>query len=91
MENRKADATRKVIELAAEQVGVSPDRVTPQSHFVNDLAYGSLDAVNFTMEIEDEFDLSVPDDVAATLDTVGKVVDYVLAHAGSRAGGARAT
>ena len=83
MEDRKAEVTRKVIELAAEQVGISADRVTPDTHFVNDLAYDSLDAVNFTMELEDEFELSVPDEDAVNLDTVSKVVDYVLAHAAS--------
>jgi acyl carrier protein len=83
MEERKRQITAKVIELAAEQAGVNPAQVTPDSHFVNDLNYDSLDAVNLIMEVEDEFELSVPDDVAQTLDTVGKLVDYVLAHAGA--------
>ena len=86
MEDRKTEVTGKVIELAAEQAGVSPAEVTPDSHFFNDLNYDSLDVVEFTMEVEDEFELSVPDDVAQTLDTVGKVVDYVLAHAGAGSG-----
>jgi len=49
------------------------------------LTFDSLNAVDFPIEVEDEFELSVPDDDDAMPDTVGKVVNYVLAHAGTRA------
>jgi acyl carrier protein len=80
MDDRKPQVSRRVIELAAEQVDADPTRLTPQTHFVNDLNYDSLEVVEFTMKLEDEFEISVPDEAAEKLDTVGKVVDYVVEH-----------
>ena len=80
MNDRKVEITAKVIELAAEQGGVEPGQVFPATHFVNDLNYDSLDLVEFTMSLEDEFEMSVPDDAAMDLRTVEQVVDYVMAH-----------
>ena len=67
----------KVIELAAEQVDADPARVTRATHFFADLHYDSLDAINFSMAVEDEFEISIPDEDAQKLQTVGEVVDYV--------------
>lgn len=67
----------KIIELAAEQAGVKPEEVTPATHFRNDLNFDSLDEVEFAMEVEDEFELSVADDDVEKLQTVGDVVEYV--------------
>ena len=86
MDDRKPQVCRRVIELAAEQVDADPTGVTPETHFVNDLNYDSLEVVEFTMKVEDEFELSVPDEAAEKLDTVGKVVDYVIAHTDEREG-----
>ena len=80
MNDRKVEITAKVIEFAAEQGGVEPGQVFPATHFVNDLNYDSLDLVEFTMSLEDEFEMSVPDDAAMDLRTVEQVVDYVMAH-----------
>jgi acyl carrier protein len=80
MDDRKPQVSRRVIELAAEQVDADPTRLTPHTHFVNDLNYDSLEVVEFTMKLEDEFEISVPDEAAEKLDTVGKVVDYVVQH-----------
>lgn len=67
----------KVIELAADQGGVDPAHVCPETHFINDLNFDSLDVVEFTMSLEDAFGLSVPDEDAENLRTVGQVTDYV--------------
>ena len=80
----KQEITQKVIELAAAQVGVDPATVSPETHFINDLNYDSLDQVEFAMEAEDEFEVSVPDEDAEKFDTVGKVIDYVEKRAGGR-------
>lgn len=80
MNDRKVAIAAKVIELAAEQGGVDPAQVFPSTHFVNDLNYDSLDLVEFTMSLEDEFEMSVPDDAAMDLRTVEQVVEYVIAH-----------
>ena len=68
---------QKVIELAAEQGGVPASEVTPAHHFVNDLNFDSLDVVEFTMSLEDEFELSVADEAIAKLLTVGQVIEYL--------------
>lgn len=80
----KQEITQKVIELAAAQVGVDPATVSPETHFINDLNYDSLDQVEFAMEAEDEFEFSVPDDDAEKFDTVGKVIEYVEKRATGR-------
>lgn len=67
----------KVIELAAEQGGVPPTEVTAAHHFVNDLNYDSLDRVEFAMSLEDEFEMSVPDERADQFQTVGDVIRYI--------------
>ena len=86
MEDRKAEMVRKVIELAAEQAGVAADTLTPASHFVDDLNFDSLDKVEFAMEVEDEFEMSVPDDRVDELKTIGDVVDFVAENEGKGSG-----
>jgi acyl carrier protein len=76
----RQEIERRIIEIAAERGGVKPQQITPATHFVNDLNYDSLELVEFTMELEDEFELSVPDDQADKLMTVGAVVDFVTAR-----------
>ena len=71
---------KKVIEMAAEQVGVDPKQVTAETHFHHDLEYDSLDDVDFAMKVEDEFELHVADEDAAQLKTVGDVVRYIAEH-----------
>ena len=78
MEYLKSDIVRKVIELAAEQATIDPAHITVESHFVNDLNFDSLNKVEFAMDIEDEFELSVPDEDVQNLQTVGEVVEYIL-------------
>ena len=76
----KQEIVATVIELAASQVDVDPAAVTLESHFYNDLNYDSLDAVDFTMKIEETFKLSLPDPDADKFKTVGDVVTYVCDH-----------
>jgi acyl carrier protein len=67
----------KVIDLAAEQAGVDKSEITPATHFVNDLHFDSLDVVEFAMEIEDEFEVSISDDEVQKLQTIGDVIDHL--------------
>ena len=73
----REEVERKIIAIAAEYGYVKPEQVTPASHFINDLEYDSLQVMEFTMAVEDEFELSVPDEKAEELMTVGAVVAYV--------------
>ena len=72
------EVAKKVIELAAGQVGVAPNELTRNTHFINDLNYDSLDAVEFAMSIEDAFDIRFPDDKVEAVQTVGQAIDFVL-------------
>ena len=67
----------KVIEIVCEQMGTTKDKVTPNTSFVNDLGADSLDTVELVMEFEDEFDLSIPDEDAEKIQTVGDAIKYI--------------
>jgi acyl carrier protein len=82
--NRDEIQTR-VIDAAAEQAGVDRGGITPATHFVNDLNFDSLDKVEFAMEMEDQFSVSIQDDDVEKLLTVGEVVEYLVAHAATDA------
>ena len=71
----------KVIEIVAEQMGVDKSEITRETSFVNDLNADSLDTVELVMEFEDEFELSIPDEEAEKIQTVGQAIDYISAHA----------
>ena len=72
----------KIIEIVAEQMGVDKAEVTRETSFVNDLNADSLDTVELVMEFEDEFDMSIPDEEAEKIQTVGQAVDYIREHSG---------
>ncbi|HEV8607873.1 MAG TPA: acyl carrier protein [Tepidisphaeraceae bacterium] len=76
----EAEILAKVIELAAEEAGMEPRDVTAQSHFINDLKFDSLSRVEFAMTVEDEFEMSVPDEDLERFQLVGDVVSYIEAH-----------
>ena len=67
----------QVKKIVAEKLGVSEEKVTETAAFVNDLGADSLDVVEFVMEVEKEFDITIPDDAAAKLVTVGDAVKYI--------------
>jgi len=72
---------QKVIEIVAEQMGVDKSEVTRETSFVNDLNADSLDTVELVMEFEDEFEMSIPDEEAEKIQTVGQAIDYINEHA----------
>jgi len=72
----------KVIELVAKQLGIAKEKITRDSSFVNDLNADSLDTVELVMEIEDKFDLSIPDEAAEKIQTVGDAIKYIEEHVG---------
>ena len=67
----------RVIDIVAEQLGVDKEKVTPETSFVNDLGADSLDTVELVMELEEEFDISIPDDAAEKIQTVGQAIDFI--------------
>lgn len=72
-----ADIEEKVKSIIVDQLGVTEDQVTPEAKFIEDLGADSLDTVELVMAFEDEFDISVPDDEAEKLTSVGEVLSYI--------------
>ena len=72
-----ASVQDRVIEIVAEQLGVDREKVSPETSFVNDLGADSLDTVELVMELEEEFDINIPDDAAEKIQTVGQAVQYI--------------
>lgn len=67
----------KLKPIIADQLGVKMENIKKESSFKDDFDADSLDMVNMTMEIEDEFAIEISDKIAATLQTVGDVVNYI--------------
>jgi acyl carrier protein len=67
----------KLKPIIADQLGVKMENIKMDSSFKDDFEADSLDMVDLTMEIEDEFAIEISDKVAATLQTVGDVVNYI--------------
>jgi len=74
----------KVIDIISEQMGVDKVDVSKETSFINDLNADSLDTVELVMEFEDEFDMSIPDEEAEKIQTVGSAVDYIVKVAKSK-------
>ena len=69
---------KKVIDIISEQMGVDKAEITRETSFINDLNADSLDTVELVMEFEDEFDMSIPDEEAEKIQTVGAAIDYII-------------
>ena len=67
----------KIKWIVAGQLGEDEAEITRESSFVNDLNADSLDTVELVMEFEDEFDVTIPDEDAEKIQTVGQAIDYV--------------
>ncbi len=68
----------KVRDVIVEKLKVKPEQVTLDAHFIQDLGADSLDTVELIMSLEDHFKMTIPDEEAEKLDTVGKAVDYIF-------------
>ena len=72
-----AEIEARVKAIIVDKLGVDESEVTPSASFTNDLGADSLDTVELIMEIEDEFGISIPDDLAEKISTVGDAVKFV--------------
>ena len=79
----KEEVKDKVTKIVSEQMGVEKSEITMETSFVNDLNADSLDTVELVMEFEDEFELSIPDEEAEKIQTVGAAVEYIIKHQGA--------
>ena len=73
-----ASEEQRVIDIVAEQLGVDKDKISRETSFVHDLGADSLDTVELVMELEEEFDIDIPDDSADKIQTVGEAIDFIL-------------
>ncbi|MCX8212195.1 MAG: acyl carrier protein [Neolewinella sp.] len=72
-----ASIEKKVIQIIVDKLGVDEAEVTSEASFQNDLGADSLDTVELIMEFEKEFDISIPDEQAENIQTVGHAVTYL--------------
>lgn len=73
----KEEIQTRVVKIVSEQLGVSEEKVTPESKFMDDLGADSLDTVELVMALEDEFDCEIPDEDAEKITSVGQALEYV--------------
>lgn len=72
-----ASVEERVVNIVAEQLGVEKDQIKLETSFINDLGADSLDTVELVMELEEEFDINIPDDAAEKIQTVGEAVNHI--------------
>jgi len=66
-----------VQKILVDQLGVDEDLITMESNFIDDLNADSLDIVELVMAMEQEFNISIPDEEAERIKTVGDAVDFI--------------
>ena len=81
----REEIEEKVKDIVSEQMGVDKSEISSETSFVNDLNADSLDTVELVMELEDEFDMSIPDEEAEKLQTIGTAVEFIEKHVEAKA------
>jgi len=75
-----SDLEARVKAIIVEKLGVDEAEVTPEATFTNDLGADSLDTVELIMELEKEFNISIPDEDAEKIATVSDAINYIKEH-----------
>ena len=75
--NKMSNIAERVKKIIVDKLGVEESQVTPEASFTNDLGADSLDTVELIMEFEKEFNISIPDDQAENIATVGQAISYL--------------
>jgi len=73
----KIEIEKIVIKIVAKKKGCSENKITSESHFVNDIGADSLDVVEIIMEFEEEFNIAIPDIEADKMNTIGSAVNFI--------------
>lgn len=71
----------QVFELVADKLSVEPSQITMEANFTTDLGADSLDTVELMMAFENQFDMTIPDEEARSIKTVGDAVEYIINYA----------
>ncbi len=72
-----SEIAQKVKSIIVDKLGVEESEVTAEASFTNDLGADSLDTVELIMEFEKEFNISIPDEQAENIQTVGQAIAYL--------------
>ena len=75
--NNMSEIATKVTSIITDKLGVEESQVVPEASFTNDLGADSLDTVELIMELEKEFDLTIPDEEAEKIVTVGDAIAFI--------------
>ena len=75
-----SESASKVKAIIVDKLGVEESQVTNEASFTNDLGADSLDTVELIMDFEKEFGISIPDDQAEKIGTVGDAIAYIEEH-----------
>lgn len=75
-----ANVAERVKKIIVDKLGVDEGEVQPEANFIQDLGADSLDTVELIMEFEKEFDVSIPDEQAEKIQTVGQAIEYLEAQ-----------
>jgi len=75
--NEDATVADRVVAILTQRLGISPDVVTPTAELAEDLGVDSVDAVEFALALEREFNVALPDEIIADVRTVQDVVGLV--------------
>lgn len=67
----------RVVKIIAEQLGIKPEKITPEATFVDDLGADSLDTVELVMAFEEEFRLEISDEDAERMKKVKNIIEYL--------------
>ncbi|MCO0831770.1 acyl carrier protein [Fructobacillus sp. W13] len=78
----KEQIYEQIKDEVAKRFAISEDKIEPNADFVEKIGADSIDVVELVVELEDEFDMEVPDEELDDLTTLNQVTDYVYAHQG---------
>jgi acyl carrier protein len=72
-----SEVSDRVVKLVAEKMDVDPEQITEETHFVNDLQADSLDLAELVIDLEEEFGITIGDEDAQGLETVGQAIKFI--------------
>ena len=75
-----SEIKQKVVDIIVDKLVVQASEVVPEASFTNDLGADSLDNVELIMEFENEFNISIPEDQAESIQTVGQAIQSLEKH-----------
>src|SRR5215467_844438 len=73
----KEKIQERVIQIVCDNLGVNKEQVSRSTSFTEDVGADSLDIVELVMELEEEFEITIPDDQAEKIKTVGEAIEYI--------------